>query len=75
MPTATTATVPGHTDAPPRVSVEEFVARHNGEHVELVGGIVKEIPVPGLEHGKVCAQADHSPGDARRGPRPRPGHE
>ncbi len=57
MPTTTTAaTVPGHTAAPPRVSVEDFVAGHNGGHVELINGIIKEVPVPGLEHGKVCAR-------------------
>jgi Uma2 family endonuclease len=56
MPTTTTASaVPGHAAAP-RVSVEEFVAHHNGDHVELVKGVVKEMPVPGLEHGKICAR-------------------
>jgi Uma2 family endonuclease len=42
--------------APAGISVEDFLARHGGDHVELVQGIVNEMLVPGLEHGKICAR-------------------
>jgi Uma2 family endonuclease len=54
MTTTTTALV---TPAPvtfPGLTAEEFAARHNGERLELVSGIIKEIPMAGLEHGKIC---------------------
>jgi Uma2 family endonuclease len=37
------------------LSAEEFVKRHENERVELVQGVVKELPRPSLKHGKVCA--------------------
>lgn len=54
---STPTAAPAPTAAPPRLSIEEFIARHgNSPRVELVKGIVKEYPMPGLEHGKICAK-------------------
>jgi Uma2 family endonuclease len=50
-PTAAPAPPPG----PARLSIEEFLARHGDTpRVELIQGVVKEYPMPGLEHGKIC---------------------
>jgi Uma2 family endonuclease len=47
-----TATPP----APPtaRLTADEFARRYGGQYVELVDGVVKELPVPFQQHGKVC---------------------
>lgn len=43
--------------APPRLSVAEFLARHNGGiPYELVRGVLKELPMPGTRHGVICAK-------------------
>ncbi len=39
---------------PPRLTAEEFMDRYAGTNAELIKGVVKEHPMPGLEHGKVC---------------------
>ncbi|HJZ92715.1 MAG TPA: Uma2 family endonuclease [Gemmataceae bacterium] len=51
----TTATQP----APPstRLTADEFARRYAGQYVELVDGVVQELPVPHLKHGKVCYRA------------------
>jgi Uma2 family endonuclease len=56
MSAPTTASLAPPPVAPPptRLTVEEFLARHNGGPYELVGGFPKEIPLAGLEHGKIC---------------------
>lgn len=41
---------------PPRLTAEEFAAGYNGEHVELVKGVVREVPMAGLEQGRICAR-------------------
>ena len=38
------------------MTAEEFVARHENDRMELVNGIVVEIPMPYPNHGKVCFQ-------------------
>lgn len=38
------------------MTAEEFVAQHENDHVELVNGIVVELPMPFPAHGKVCFQ-------------------
>ena len=38
----------------PLLTGEEFVKRYPDHYVELVKGVVKEIPMPGGEHGAVC---------------------
>lgn len=38
----------------PRMTAEEFGLKHSGDHVEYVDGEVKEIPMAGSKHGKVC---------------------
>jgi Uma2 family endonuclease len=40
--------------ASPRLSIDEFTARHAGQRVELVKGIVKELPMTGTRHGYIC---------------------
>lgn len=49
-------TPPRPVSAPPviRLTEEEFLARYAGQNVELIDGIVKEYPMPGLDHGYVC---------------------
>ena len=36
------------------ISAEGFARRYSGRHVELVDGVVVELPVPHQKHGKVC---------------------
>jgi len=51
MSAATTATA-----APPRLSIDEFLARYpDAPHVELVKGVVLEHPMSSPRHGKLCA--------------------
>ena len=40
--------------AVPLLTAEEFFRRYPDHYVELVKGVVKEIPMPGGEHGYVC---------------------
>lgn len=42
------------TAAPALLTAEEFVARYENVHAELVKGVVKEYPVPWVKHGKIC---------------------
>lgn len=53
-PAAAPPTPPAPT---PRLTAEEFGRRHAGRRVEYVNGEVKEIPMPGGKHGKVCYRA------------------
>src|SRR3954454_6907189 len=39
---------------PPLMTVEEFTARYANVPAELVKGVVKEYPMAGLNHGKIC---------------------
>ena len=55
MSTTTTASVPPASTAP-RLTAEEFVARHQGDRVELVKGVVKEPPMPWPRHGFICSE-------------------
>lgn len=43
--------------SPPRMTAEEFGLKYSGRHVEYVNGEVKEIPMAGGKHGKVCYRA------------------
>ena len=36
------------------MTAAEFVLKHGGEHVELVDGILKELPMPSQKHGRIC---------------------
>jgi Uma2 family endonuclease len=38
----------------PLLTAEEFVQRHGNQRVELVKGVVKELPMPFPKHGKIC---------------------
>ncbi len=50
-PMATPAPAPA--PPPERLTVEEFAVRYAGQRVELIDGVVKEIPMPGVEHGVI----------------------
>jgi Uma2 family endonuclease len=39
------------------MTAEEFGLRYSGQHVEYINGEVKEIPMAGGRHGKVCGWA------------------
>jgi Uma2 family endonuclease len=39
----------------PLLTAEEFAQRNGGQRVELVKGVVKELPMPFPKHGKICA--------------------
>lgn len=41
---------------PTLLTAEEFVEIYSSEHVELVKGVVKELPMPMPKHGKMCFQ-------------------
>jgi Uma2 family endonuclease len=40
---------------PPGLSAAEFARAHAGRRVELIGGQVREIPMPSPKHGKIYA--------------------
>jgi Uma2 family endonuclease len=51
--TATVSTTP----QPALMTAEEFVAKHGGEYVELIDGVVEPIPMPKPLHGRICTKA------------------
>lgn len=56
MSTAAVTPPPTPQPQPPaaRMTAEEFGIKHSGDHVEYINGEVKEIPMAGPKHGKVC---------------------
>lgn len=42
---------------PPPLSLDEFLTKYAGAYVEVIDGIVKEIPMPQPLHGRVCIKA------------------
>jgi Uma2 family endonuclease len=54
MTTATAPITPPPQPAPARMTAEEFGIRHAGDHVEYINGKVREIPMAGGKHGKIC---------------------
>lgn len=38
------------------MTADEFVARHENDRMELVDGVVVEMPMPTFTHGAVCMQ-------------------
>lgn len=38
----------------PRMTAEEFGLKHAGDRVEYIDGVVKEVPMAGGKHGKIC---------------------
>jgi Uma2 family endonuclease len=54
MSTIITPGQPASSPAVPLLSAEEFAQRYGGERVELVKGVVKELPMPFPQHGKIC---------------------
>ena len=57
MTTLIAPLVPSQPPTPPLLTAEEFVRRYpdHGCVVELVRGVVKVLPMPGLDHGFVCS--------------------
>jgi Uma2 family endonuclease len=56
-----TTTIASHTSAFPAngislMTAEEFFRQHQNNRVELVKGIVKEMPIPGGEHGYIVSE-------------------
>ena len=49
--------------APSLLTAAEFAARFAGERVELVDGVVLEVPVPHQRHGKICFRAAQAIGN------------
>lgn len=43
--------------APPVLTLDEFLRQYGGAYVEVIGGEVKEIPMPQPLHGRVCTKA------------------
>jgi Uma2 family endonuclease len=56
MSSATTAPPSGLSPHRPgtTMTAEEFGLKHAGDRVEFIYGEVKEVPMPGSRHGKVC---------------------
>ncbi|HEX3149972.1 MAG TPA: Uma2 family endonuclease [Gemmataceae bacterium] len=52
MTTATNLAAP-----PIRLTADEFAQQYGGQYVELIDGLVQEIPVPFQEHGTICWKA------------------
>jgi Uma2 family endonuclease len=36
------------------MTAEEFGVRHSGDHVEYINGEVREVPMAGSRHGRIC---------------------
>ena len=57
MSTTTATPLPAPTPpTPPLVTLDEFLRKHAGSYVEVIDGVVKEIPMPQPFHGKVCTK-------------------
>lgn len=53
-PPQTNPPIPG--GGTPLLTADEFFARYENRRVELVRGVVKELPMPDMIHGFICAQ-------------------
>ena len=42
---------------PPLVTAEEFMERYANRYLELVNGLLVEVEMPSLRHGRVCVKA------------------
>jgi Uma2 family endonuclease len=49
-------TTPASPAAIPLLTAAEFVAKYENHRVELVKGIVKEMPMATVKHGKICTR-------------------
>ena len=57
-PTATPpALAPAPPAGPPALTLDEFLDKYAGAYVEVIDGVVKEIPMPQPRHGRVCTKA------------------
>lgn len=54
----TTLSVPPLAATPGLLTAAEFAARYESRRVELVKGVLKEGPMPTLQHGKICSRID-----------------
>jgi Uma2 family endonuclease len=53
-----TAPLPAPAPAtPPPMTLDEFLRKYGGRYVEVIDGVVKEIPMPQPLHGRVCVKA------------------
>lgn len=41
----------------PTLTLDEFLSKHAGAYVEVIKGVVKEIPMPQPLHGSICLNA------------------
>ncbi len=57
------AIAPAPPAAPPLLTAAEFAARFAGQRVELVDGVVQEVPMPHQKHGKICFRAAQAIGN------------
>ncbi len=55
MSTLVTPHQQGPPDPVPLLTAEKFAQRYHNHYAELVKGVVKEPPMPSLNHGKQCA--------------------
>jgi Uma2 family endonuclease len=55
MSTITTPAQPASPVPVTLLTAEEFAQRYGGQRMELVKGLVKELPMPFPKHGKACA--------------------
>ncbi len=45
--------------SPPLLTADEFFARYENRRAELVRGVVKELPMPDMIHGHICAKMSY----------------
>ena len=48
------STPPAPMSSPKFLTAAEFMARYENVYAELIRGVVKEYPMPGSKHGKIC---------------------
>lgn len=56
-PTTTPAPAPLPAGGPAALTLDEFLDRYAGAYVEVIDGVVKEIPMPQPLHGAICLNA------------------
>src|ERR1022692_2082167 len=54
MSTAASQVPLAPTSTAPLMFAEEFARRHGGDYMELVDGIVLELPMASAKHGRIC---------------------
>jgi Uma2 family endonuclease len=54
---ATPAPAPAPSGGPAALTLDGFLDRYAGAYVEVIDGVVQEIPMPQARHGRVCTKA------------------